>query len=517
MITETATRTGREYLRVSQDESGYERSNDDQHDENTDVVADFGITLGEPYRDVGSASRLATKERLGFTRLMRDLKEDTFGADVLILWENSRGSRQPREWLDLIDVCKLRDVKIFVTNERRLYDLTQWRDSHHLQAESLKAAASSEETSERVIRTLNSNAKKGKPHGLCPYGYLRTYVRVHNTKNRLVTRPEAQLPNPAEALNVIDLFTKLRDGQSFKAIAADWAARKIVSRDGVAFSAQSLSQMARKVSYVGRRTRTKTVKDPETGKIRKVFLEEVDGGWPVVADFEGSPVTADEFTTLFHEVQDMLKNPDRRTNPGGGAKHEWTMTIRCDVCSGPIAVTKHLSRDDDQVYTCHSKGCVRLNKKAELDDLLTRVVLGYLARPDVYEPESEDDDAELRAVRVQLTLKRNALAETEAAEPESLAEERRFAKRATRLEDEIKELEEQARSLTRTSPVRDLAPGDDMAARWAATAIPVRRAIAAELLSADGPLGEVRIRRLADSPSDAVQDRITWVRTEGGA
>ncbi|MGI5374901.1 recombinase family protein [Streptomyces sp. CA-251387] len=513
--TTTATLIGREYLRVSIDTSGYERSNDDQHDENTYVTADNGITLvGQPYRDVGSASRFALKERDDFVRLMADLEANTFGAQVLVMWENSRGSRQPREWLDLIDACQARGVKIFITTHARLYDLDKWRDRHALQEESLKAAAASEETSERVTRTLASNARKGKPHGLIPYGYRRTYTKVRNSKGRLVTRPEAQLPEPTEALNVIDLFVKLRAGESFQVISDDWAARGIVSRDGVPFSAQSLSQMARKISYVGKRVITKTVQDPETGKRKKIVTGEVDAAWPVVADFDGSPMDAEEFVTLFTEVQAMLNDPQRRTNPGGGAKHIWTMTVRCDVCGGPITVTAHLSAEGEQVYACRDKGCVRLSEKAELDRILARHVLGWLARPDVYTRLGNGhDDAELRSVRAQLTAKRTALDETRTAEPESLAEERRLARREERLETEVKELEEKEQSLTRPNPLEALfpqGPADTIAARWEATDIAAQRAVAALLLSPE-VIGQVRLRRVADSPSDAVRDRIKWV------
>ncbi|MFF4306993.1 recombinase family protein [Streptomyces sp. NPDC001601] len=500
MATATETLTGREYLRVSFDHSGFERSNDDQHADNTDVAGDLGITLGEPYRDVGSASRFAQKKRDDFTRLMADLKSGAFGADVLQMWENSRGSRKPREWLDLIDACKEHDVKILITTERRLYNLRNWRDEHALISDALKAAAAVEETSERVTRTLARNAEKGRPHGVCPYGYYRTYAKVRNSKGRLVTRPDEQLPQPEHALHIIDLFVKLRRGDSFGSIERDWAERGIVSREGVPFSAATLSCVARRVCYIGKRTHKGA---------------EIDAVWPVVADFEDSPMTAEEFVTLFREVQDMLNNPQRSTNPGGGPKHVWTMTMRCDICTGPITVTAHLSRSGEQVYACRDKGCIRMSQKAELDDFLTRTVLAYLARPDIYQSlGSPEDDTELRQVRMDLARKRRALQETREAQPETLAEERRMAKREERLEASVKELEGQEQNLTRPNPLVDLfpaGPADTVAARWRATPINRQRAIAA-LLLAPGVLGQVRVRREVDSPSEAVSDRIRFVK-----
>ncbi|MFI1044995.1 recombinase family protein [Streptomyces griseoruber] len=498
MATATATLTGREYLRVSFDHSGEERSNDDQHSDNADAAEELGIMLGHSYRDVGSASRFAVKERDDFLRLMADLREGSFGADVLQMWEGSRGSRKPREWLDLIEVCQEQGVKILITTHRRIYDLSQWRDRHALQEESLKAAASSEETSERVTRTLTRNAERGRPHGICPYGYQRSYIKVRNTKGRLVRRPEAQFPAPSEAVNVIELFVRLHRGDSFTSIEGDWGERGITSRDGVPFSAQSLSQMARKISYVGKRAHKGA---------------EVDAAWPIVADFDGSPMSPEEFVTLFNEVQGMFRTPQRRTNPGGGAKHLFTMTMRCDICGGPVTVTAHLSRAGEQVYACRDKGCVRLSEKAELDDILTRAVLGYLARPDIYEGlGTGEESTELRAVRTDLSRKRAALEETRQAEPESLAEERRLAKREERQEAEVKALEEQEQNLTQPNPLEALfpqGPADTVEARWGATPIHRQRSIAALLLS-PGILGQVRIRRVADSASESVIDRINW-------
>jgi hypothetical protein len=59
--TSTTTSTiAREYLRVSVDKSGRERSPEEQHADNERAAADHRWALGDPYRDVGSASRYAT-------------------------------------------------------------------------------------------------------------------------------------------------------------------------------------------------------------------------------------------------------------------------------------------------------------------------------------------------------------------------------------------------------------------------------------------------------------------------
>ena len=67
-----------EYLRVSHDTSGRERSNDEQHGDNERAAA-HGGRLGKPYRDKGSASRYACKRRNDFDGLLADLDVLTSG------------------------------------------------------------------------------------------------------------------------------------------------------------------------------------------------------------------------------------------------------------------------------------------------------------------------------------------------------------------------------------------------------------------------------------------------------
>jgi site-specific DNA recombinase len=82
----------REYLRVSQDRSGRSRSTVEQHGDHEGDCEEHSWRLGTPYEDSSvSASRYSRKRRDGFHELIDDLEYDRFGAQVLMLWENSRG------------------------------------------------------------------------------------------------------------------------------------------------------------------------------------------------------------------------------------------------------------------------------------------------------------------------------------------------------------------------------------------------------------------------------------------
>jgi site-specific DNA recombinase len=79
----------REYLRVSLDRSGRERSIVEQQDDNRNAW--YGWEWGAPYSDLSiSASRYSTRTRGGYGELIADVAADRFGAHTLVLWESSR-------------------------------------------------------------------------------------------------------------------------------------------------------------------------------------------------------------------------------------------------------------------------------------------------------------------------------------------------------------------------------------------------------------------------------------------
>lgn len=91
---------------------------EEQHAENVPAAKEHGWRLAEKsYKDVGSASRYATKLRDEFKQLLIDLESGSVFApgDILIMWEPSRGSRKTSEWSAMIELCEQRKVSIFDT------------------------------------------------------------------------------------------------------------------------------------------------------------------------------------------------------------------------------------------------------------------------------------------------------------------------------------------------------------------------------------------------------------------
>lgn len=482
---------GREYLRISFDKSKTERSQDEQHDDNARACTAQGITLGEPYRENGSASasRYATKARAEFDRLLADLEHDRFGADLLVLWESSRGSRTVDEWVRLVKLCERRGVKVFVTTHGHTYDPANPRDRRSLLEDAVDSEYESAKVSMRVKRALAANAAAGKPAGRIPFGYQREY-------DPRTGKFAAQMEEPTEAKVIRELFARLHKGHSLRSIAADFEARGVRSRTGKVFSPQYLRSFAVNHCYVGER-----VHDPERLSAHKLSGKATfsKATWPALVDRE-----------TFFSVQRRLTAPERKTTRPGRGVHLLSMIAHCDVCGGPL--TARTSKERKQELTCRDKGCVRVNY-AELTDLVERIMLEYLAREgnQAWLKRATSTDAELTAVRGEIAQTRAELDEAERAEPATVFEARTLAGLIERLAKRLRDAEAREIELSTPSTLRGLIkPGKDVRRRWKAAPMSARREVARLLLS-PAVLGELRVTRstVPNRPCP-VEDRVVW-------
>jgi DNA invertase Pin-like site-specific DNA recombinase len=108
---------------------------------------------------------------------------------VLVIWETSRASRDPEEWIPLLAECRRAGIRIYVTAEDELYDLTKPKHGKTLALDGISNAFSSEETSQRVTRDADASAELGRPSGPILYGY----ERIYDPKDRTLVE---QRPHP---------------------------------------------------------------------------------------------------------------------------------------------------------------------------------------------------------------------------------------------------------------------------------------------------------------------------------
>ncbi len=93
------------------DKADRERSVTQQLSANEKACARYGWTISARYADPGrSASRFATRARENWQHVLAAVKARQFS--VLVLWETSRASRDPEEWLPLLAECRRAGIRI---------------------------------------------------------------------------------------------------------------------------------------------------------------------------------------------------------------------------------------------------------------------------------------------------------------------------------------------------------------------------------------------------------------------
>lgn len=493
-----------EYLRVSYDASGRERSPQEQHADNARASEAHGWKLQErTYKDIGSASRHARKVRADFDRLMTDLDAGRFDADILILWESSRGSREMGEWVALLNVCRARKIGIFITADNRLYDPCNRRDRKTLLEDGIDAEDESEKISGRATRARSADAVAGRPNGPTPFGFRRVY-------NAATGKLEAQEPHPDEAPIVVELFDKLAAGHALKAVAREFAARGIRRRGRLdketgqplerkPFSAQHLRVLAMSHVYVGEREHV-------PGRVDRRIPK---GEAPVYADAMWPALVARE---KFFAVQRTLRDPARVTTRPGRGIHPLSMIAVCDVCDGPLAAL-HGKSGGEPVYRCLDAGHISI-PYADLNTLAEQLMIAYLSRPDNAKHLSAQASSEEAALaREQVRLIREELDELADKVGRGDLSATLAARAEPTIKKRLKAAETREQEVSTPSKLRGfVGTRAQVTKTWRESPMSARRDVARLLLSPN-VLGELRIKR---SPlrgvSVPIQDRIVWRR-----
>ena len=493
--------TAREYLRNSKKRrKNKQRSITGQHTDNVRRSTPHNIKIvGKAYVDEDlSASRYSTKVRDEFEELLSDLRNGTFGARVLVLWEISRGSRQLEEWVTLLGLCERAGVLIFVTDHGRLYNPADGRDRRSLLEEAMDSEYETYKLHRRLTRDTAFQAELGRPHGMAPHGMRPLYNE--NTReliNWVENKDESMVPK--------ELFRLLRAGVSLRKITQTFAKRGYKNRSGNPFGQQHLRSMAKTYAYAGLRIHIPNVAG-QRGNRKDPDPTLYTATWDALVEPE-----------VFWDVQTLLNDPSRRCSRTGRAEHELTRIMVCDVCGGPIEANHSRGRD---IYECGTKHCVVIQRNGVNDFLLGTpdnpgVILRYLASPEVYEhfAASEEDNEELAQVRADLAKQRAERAKLKAASKaaESLDTAEAIGNALKNVRSAIARLEAKQRTLrTPGALAQFIEPGADVSERWAALDVSARREVI-RLILTPGAMGQVRITRAVKGQRLAVIPRIRQV------
>jgi DNA invertase Pin-like site-specific DNA recombinase len=224
------------YLRISDDPEGLELGVTRQ-DEDTDKLAErLGATVVETFMDNDrSASTLSMKPRERYLAMLKAAQAGE--CDVILAYSNSRLTRRPAEWEDLLNLYSLRKVEIHTVASGSI-DLATADGRAIARTVAAWDAAEAERTSERAKRAHQQRAEQGLPHGGSrPYGWKADRLTL----------------DPMEHKVIKELAQRVISGESLHQIARDLDRRSIRTVRGGTWSRVSIRQMLQTPRMVGQR------------------------------------------------------------------------------------------------------------------------------------------------------------------------------------------------------------------------------------------------------------------------
>jgi site-specific DNA recombinase len=366
------------YTRVSLDRNATKRSVQQQEAECRQVCAENGWTVVDVFSDNDrSASRYATKDRPGYVQVKQFI--DAGRADVLVMWEGSRATRDLGDFVGLRNLCEQR--KVLYCYSGRVYDLSNADDRHAVSRDALDAERESAMISKRVNRAVRANMATGRPFGRLLYGYRRVYDGRGVFVEQVEHEDQAQV--------VREAGRRIMAGDSCRAVALDFNARGIAASSGGTWDPIQIRRMVTNPGYAG----------------RKVHHGQVVGAgdWPALLDEK-----------TYAACVARMSDPRRKTVRDASVRHLLSGAARCGVCSGYMRVQKNRGF---QAYLCEDKFCVSMKttglEEYVTDELITELSQWTLA--DLMGPPSDDLVALAREEHAELTQRLNDIYEQGAA------------------------------------------------------------------------------------------------------
>jgi site-specific DNA recombinase len=434
----------REYLRVSQDRSGRQRSNAEQRADNRTAWPDF--EWREHYADAAGASRYSGRHRDDFGQLVIDLRAAAFGADVLVLWEASRGSRKVGEWVELLDLCEATGVRIAVTEHHRIYDASNARDRRSLLEDAVDSEYESAKTSGRVRRSAAAGASARRPHGKVLFGYQRTY---DPRTGALV----GQEPHPTQAPIVRGVFRSYLGGLSIRSLARALNNGGVRTNRGNSWTLLMIRRMLTNRAYLGHRMH----KGEDFGQ-----------GWEPLVD-----------EATFEAVAKRLAASSWRKVRTTSAL--CSGLVVCGVCRARMEI-HHSGRGGAVHYGCQT-GYHAYRRADDLDRWITAAVIDRLCLPDIGDRLRGTEDPRLTEARARLEKLRTDLNDAMERWKAGELSVQGYAEMEAHLLPQISDIERELRRAALPIAI-DVPATDAVPAWWDGLSLEVRRELTAALIAA---------------------------------
>lgn len=346
------------YCRISQDAEGRGEGVERQEADACALAERHGFTVTRVFtdNDTGASTR-SRKPRPEYEAMLEAARAGAF--DAIVAYSNSRLTRRPREWEDLIELAEKYGVRILTCVSGNADFSTA--DGRAV-ARTIAAwdAAEAERTGERVRRAFDQRAEHGKPHGQRTYGWDRIDGK--------------DVVNDAEAAVIREAAHRIIAGESLRAVAADLNARGIRAARVDQWTPVALRQVLMRDRNAGFRVHRKKI----------IGM----GDWEPIIDAD-----------TLDRVKAIIRDPSRRhVRQGQPRKYLLSGVAECYRCGSTLR--GNAGRESEPRYICPK--CFGVRRSVELvDAVIEAVIVERLRMPDAPSLFGGDAD-ELEAARNRL-------------------------------------------------------------------------------------------------------------------
>lgn len=423
------------YLRISQDRHGHQLGVDRQREDCAAYAARRGWTVAGLYCD-NDVSASTGRRRPEYERMLADVAAGT--VDAVVCWDLDRLHRRPVELERFIDLADRHKLALGTIGGE--VDLASSAGRLHARIMGSVAKHEGEHKSERQARAGLQAAQQGRPTGgPRPFGYRAGGMKL----------------DAAEARAVRGAYKALLAGTPLREIARDLNQRGISTSLGKPWGATQVRAMMLRPRNAGLRS----------------YRGEVIGeaSWPPLVD-EGT----------WRAAVALLGDPTRKTSPGFATRWLLSAIALCGVCgetmtsAGAARTRKDGTRPT--VYRCRSRQHTARDARP-VDDLVSRLVVARLSRPDaaalMVDEEAPDAEA-LREEAQTLRARLDSLA-VDFADGSLTAAQIRTA--TDRLRSKLAVVEAQQASTSRAPVLADLVGAKNVKRVWDGLPFDRKRAV----------------------------------------
>ncbi len=425
------------YARISQDD-GSALGVGRQIDDCTAEAGRRGWPISQVFTD-NNVSATRSKLRPEYVRLL-----DAIGSgaiDAVIVYDIDRLTRTPSELEHFIDLSDRHRIALASIGGE--VDLATPQGRLTARIKGSVARHEVEQTSRRLKRKMQENAKEGKPHGVIPFGYRREPVK--DDQGRVIGSRD--VIHPAEGEAIRELYRMVIAGESLRSLAKHLNDRGFKTVHGHAFQGTVIGNMLRRARYAGHRTHAKEI-------VSK-------GNWEAIVSQD-----------TYDQALAVLSAPNRRHSRGLAVKYLLSGLALCGRCGAQMR--PNMPKNRKPSYSCPS--CMKVTRQMEqVDEVVNAVMVSRLSRSDILTHLAQKPDA----LKAAMSARDAVLARMDTA-ADSFAQGTITARQMTRINEQLRQhLDAAETEVRKLQPVRilDGMTGAGAAAAWDAATIERKREI----------------------------------------